>query len=221
MHKIQFKIKAFVVSLLFVIPATLGLAAAHQTEANSDKATVVVKQASKISKENVSNDKDSSSKDKAVKAKKKTKKLSKKELEAQRIAEEKAKEAEAKRLAEEEAKKEAEKKKAAALTPDKKKYASPSGYQVTTDGRVVNFRSMGVIHMHGYRYTYYSSKVLYHHRTPEWYACDDNIYRTADGYVVVASGAHPKGSIVPTPFGPGKVLDYCHVGGTIDIYVNF
>lgn len=107
------------------------------------------------------------------------------------------------------------------VTPDKKKYASHNGYQVMTDGTVVNFRSMGVIHMHGYRYTYYSSKVLRHHNTHEWYACDDHIYRTKDGYVVVASGKHAQGSIVPTPFGPGKVLDHCYVNGTIDIYVDF
>ena len=107
------------------------------------------------------------------------------------------------------------------VTPDKKKYASPSGYQVMTDGTVVNFRSMGVIYMHGYRYSYYSSKVLYHYRTPEWYACDDHLYRTADGYIVVASKDHPQGSIVPTPFGKGKVLDVCYASGTIDIYVDF
>lgn len=109
----------------------------------------------------------------------------------------------------------------APVTPDKKKYASPNGYQVMTDGSVVNFRSMGVIHMNGIRYSYYSSRALYHYRTPEWYACDDHIYRTADGYIVVASGDHPQGSIVNTPFGKGKVLDHCYASGTIDIYVNF
>lgn len=109
----------------------------------------------------------------------------------------------------------------APLTPDKKKYGTPNGYQIMTDGTVVNFRSTGVIFMHGYRYSYYSSKVLYHHKTHEWYACDDHIYRTADGYIVVASGTHPMGAIVPTPFGKGKVLDSCYVHGTIDIYVDF
>ena len=90
-----------------------------------------------------------------------------------------------------------------------------------TDGRVVNFRSMGVIYMHGYRYTYYSSRALYHHRTHEWYACDDHLYRTADGYIVVASRDHAMGAIVPTPFGPGKVFDRCAHSGNIDIYVDF
>lgn len=109
----------------------------------------------------------------------------------------------------------------APVTPDKKKYASPNGHQVMTDGREVNFRSMGVIYMHGYKYSYYSSKVLYHYRTPEWYACDDHLYRTADGYIVVACRDRAMGSIVPTPFGPGKVLDTCSRNGVIDIYVNF
>ncbi len=107
------------------------------------------------------------------------------------------------------------------VTPNKKKYAGPRGYQMMTNGQEVNFRTMGVINMHGHRYTYYSSKVLYHHRTPEWYACDDHIYRTKEGYVVVASRDYPMGAIVPTPFGKGKVMDYCYVSGTIDIYVNF
>lgn len=107
------------------------------------------------------------------------------------------------------------------LTPDKRKYASPGGNQVMTDGNIVNFRSIGVINMHGYRYTYYSSNVLYHYKTPEWYACDDHIYRTKEGYIVVACGDHPKGTIVPTPFGPGIVLDHCPRSRVIDIYVNF
>lgn len=107
------------------------------------------------------------------------------------------------------------------VTPDKKKYASPGGNQIMTDGSIIDFQSVGVIFMHGYRYSYYSSNVLRHHRTHEWYACDDHLYRTADGYIVVASKDHPLGAIVPTPFGQGKVMDRCYVSGTLDIYVDF
>ena len=109
----------------------------------------------------------------------------------------------------------------APVTPDKKKYASPNGYQVMTDGTVIDFRSAGVIYMYGYRYSYYSSNVLNHHSTSSWYNCDDHLYRTADGYIVVASGDHARGAIVPTPFGKGKVMDHCYASGTIDIYTSF
>lgn len=197
-HHPSFKVFSVCLTLVF---AAFAFVIPHQLEASDTNDKVVVKQEVK---------------------KTKVKKHKKKEAEKQ----------EAEKLAA--AKKEEEEKKAAeakkqeqkpppppVVTPDKKKYASPNGYQVMTDGTVINFRSMGVIYMHGYRYTYYSSNVLRHHRTHEWYACDDHIYRTKEGYVVVASGKHPQGSIVPTPFGPGKVLDHCHVNGTIDIYVDF
>lgn len=87
-------------------------------------------------------------------------------------------------------------------------------------GELVDFYSLGVIVENGVRYTYYSSKVLHHYRTEEWTAGNDHIYRTKDGYIVVASGAHKIGAIVDTPFGKGMVLDFCETEGTIDIYVN-
>lgn len=84
-----------------------------------------------------------------------------------------------------------------------------------------NFKSQGVIYENGTRYTYYSSNVLYHYRTPEWNAGSDNIYRDLDGYVVVASNDHAQGEVVSTPFGDGKVYDSGCASGTIDIYTNF
>lgn len=84
-----------------------------------------------------------------------------------------------------------------------------------------DFQSQGVIYQNGIRYTYYSSNVLYHYRTPEWTAGSDGIYRDSDGNVVVASGEYPQGSIVSTPFGQGKVYDYCGTANTVDIYVKF
>lgn len=84
-----------------------------------------------------------------------------------------------------------------------------------------SFKSAGVIYQNGRRFTYYSSRVLYHYRTKEWHAGSDGIYRTSDGYVVVAASDYPQGSIVDTPFGAGKVLDSGCAAGTTDIYVNF
>lgn len=82
-------------------------------------------------------------------------------------------------------------------------------------------RNQGVINEGGWRYTWYSSRVLHHYRTSEWTADSEGIYRDSDGYVVVACTSRGFGATVPTPFGTGKVYDSGCAAGTIDIYVNF
>lgn len=85
-----------------------------------------------------------------------------------------------------------------------------------------SFRSDGVWYDENYRYTWYSSNVLYHYRTPEWTAGSDGIYRDVDGYVVVASSDLPQGTVVEgTPFGSCKVYDSGCASGTLDVYTNF
>lgn len=93
--------------------------------------------------------------------------------------------------------------------------------QQNYSGNNNSFKSQGVIYQNGIRYTYYSSNVLYHYRTPEWTAGSDGIYRDNTGYIVVASSDHSQGSVVSTPFGAGKVYDSGCASGTIDIYTNF
>ena len=93
--------------------------------------------------------------------------------------------------------------------------------QQSYSGDSGNFKSQGIIYQNGIRYTYYSSNVLYHYRTPEWTAGSDGIYRDSAGYIVVASSDHSQGSVVSTPFGAGKVYDSGCASGTIDIYTNF
>lgn len=93
--------------------------------------------------------------------------------------------------------------------------------QQSYSGDSGSFKSQGVIYQNGIRYTYYSSNVLYHYRTPEWNAGSDGIYRDSAGYIVVASSDHSQGSVVSTPFGAGKVYDSGCASGTIDIYTNF
>lgn len=86
-----------------------------------------------------------------------------------------------------------------------------------------NFQQMGVLNDSDYRYTYYSSNVLYHYRTPEWTLGSDGIYRDAAGRVVVASDAYPEGTVVQSElFGECIVLD-CGVGrtDTLDVYVGW
>lgn len=85
-----------------------------------------------------------------------------------------------------------------------------------------SFQSDGVWQDENYRYTWYSSNVLYHYRTPEWTAGSDGIYRDAEGYVVVASSDLPQGTVVEgTPFGACKVYDSGCASGTLDVYTNF
>lgn len=88
-------------------------------------------------------------------------------------------------------------------------------------GNASSFKSQGVIYQNGYRYTWYSSRVLRHYRTSEWTAGSDGIYRDSQGYIIVASSDHPQGTIVPTPFGSGIVRDSGCAHGTLDIYTNF
>lgn len=85
-----------------------------------------------------------------------------------------------------------------------------------------NFRSDGVWYDENYRYTWYSSNALHHYRTSEWTAGSDNIYRDADGYVVVASSDYAQGTVIEdTPFGAVKVYDSGCASGTLDVYVNY
>lgn len=83
------------------------------------------------------------------------------------------------------------------------------------------FRSAGVIYHNGHRFTYYSSRVLYHYRTSEWHTDDKGMYRTSDGYLVVAADFVSHGSIVSTPWGLGKVLDCGAGSNTVDCYVSW
>ncbi len=87
----------------------------------------------------------------------------------------------------------------------------------------LNFKSVGVLSDDQYRYTYYSSNVLYHHRTPEWTAGSDGIYRDSNGRVIVASVDHPQGTIIQSDiFGECIVADTGHfASGQLDVYTNF
>lgn len=79
-------------------------------------------------------------------------------------------------------------------------------------------KQSGVNYYNGRKETYYSSRVLYHYRTPEWVLGSDGVYRTQDGYVVVAASDLPQGSYVETSFGMGQVLDSGCAANVTDIY---
>lgn len=108
-------------------------------------------------------------------------------------------------------------------TPDKMTYANEKGYPVTVDGEAIDFARKGVIEVEDsdVKFVYGTSRDHYHENTADWFLCDDGIYRTADGFIVVASKDHEEGDIIETPFGYGIVLDTCTAPNYISIYTNY
>lgn len=87
-----------------------------------------------------------------------------------------------------------------------------------------DFMSAGVIFWGGYRWTWYSERVLPGGGLgiPGRHTDSYGYVRDQDGYLCIASGELAKGTIVPTPFGNvGKVYDFCGTPGTLDVYVNW
>lgn len=88
-------------------------------------------------------------------------------------------------------------------------YVAPSSPRLYS---ISEFEWNGVVNWRGYKFTYYSQRVLPGHglRIPGRHL--SNGYVTdGDGYIVLASNySIPKGTIIETPFGaPGKVYDRC------------
>ena len=86
------------------------------------------------------------------------------------------------------------------------------------------FMNMGVIHWNGWRWTWYSEKVLpgkgldvpNRHSDSNGYICDNN------DYICLSSSSLNMGTVIATPFGKnGKVYDTGCANDTIDVYVNW
>ena len=87
------------------------------------------------------------------------------------------------------------------------------------------FRQQGVIYGDGYRWTWYSEKVLPGNRLdiPGRHS-DGNYVLDENDYIVLASPdleKLPKGTVIETPFGMGKVYDHCPTPGTVDVYTSW
>lgn len=87
-----------------------------------------------------------------------------------------------------------------------------------------DFQFSGVIYWGGWRWTWYSQRVLPggglvipgRHVDANGYVCDEN------DYICLAATSLSKGTIVDTPFGKqGKVYDSGCAYGTLDVYVNW
>ena len=128
---------------------------------------------------------------------------------------------EARRKAEAEAKAKKEAQEAAAQAGKRpasggNKYDMPSGDGVLTKEKGVNYYK-------GHRETYYSQKVLPGGglNIPGRHVASDGTIRDKDNYICVASSDYPKGTVVETSLGPGKVYDTGCAKGTIDLYTDW
>lgn len=84
-------------------------------------------------------------------------------------------------------------------------------------------KSKGVVYYNGHRETYYSQKVLPGNglKIPGRHVASDGTIRDEDGYICVASSDLPKGTVVQTSLGAGKVYDSGCASGTIDLYTDW
>ena len=105
---------------------------------------------------------------------------------------------------------------AAARAASSRTYYSSGGEGVLTE-------SGGVNYYNGRKETWYSQKVLPGGGLdiPGRHVAEDGTIRDADGYICVAASDLPKGTVVDTSLGEGKVYDYCPTPGTTDIYTNW
>lgn len=79
----------------------------------------------------------------------------------------------------------------------------------------------GVNEYDGRTETYYSSNVLYHYRTNEWWLDEEGFYRTDEGYYVVAASDMEQGTTFEGSKGECKVYDCGCADGITDYYVNW
>lgn len=99
----------------------------------------------------------------------------------------------------------------------------PPGLHQTRRSMAHSLRYNGRISYNGYLWTWYSQRVLpgYGLRIPGRHVNRDGYVADSNGYIVLASKWHAKGTILSTPLGyTGKVYDYCPEGN-IDVYVDW
>ena len=107
----------------------------------------------------------------------------------------------------------------------KKSTSNYSGVSKTKSPSLYNlsyFRYNGIVNWNGYKYTYYSQRVLPGQglRIPGRHINKGGYVADKDGYIVLAND-RPKGTVLPTPFGyMGKVYDRGTYGNHIDVYTR-
>ena len=164
------------------------------------------------------------------KAKKEAEEKAKKEAEekAQKEAEEKAKKEAEEKAAAEKAQKEADEAKAKAEAEKARQDANEALAREQASAKTAklfdldDFMFRGVIYWSGYKFTYYSEKVLPGGglRIPGRHVNADGYVADEDGYIVLAGDA-AMGTVFETPFGyKGKIYDRGTVGNHLDVYIS-
>ena len=87
--------------------------------------------------------------------------------------------------------------------------------------KVTITKTLGVYYHGDRKETYYSSNVLYHYRTGEWWADEEGFYRTNEGHYVVAASDMPQGTVFTCSKGTCIVLDCGCAEKVTDYYVNW
>lgn len=94
----------------------------------------------------------------------------------------------------------------------------------TTSGYIEpeRFKALGVVYFNGYRYTWYSEKVLpgLKLNIPGRHS-DGTFVRDAENNICLASSDLTWGTYVDTMWGMGRVYDSGCASGTIDVYVSW
>lgn len=113
--------------------------------------------------------------------------------------------------------------KEAAAQAAAKNSSSSGGSYYSSGGDGVLTRSGGVNYYNGRKETWYSQRVLPGGGLdiPGRHVAEDGTVRDEDGYICVAASDLPKGEIVETSLGTGKVYDDGCAAGTTDIYVDW
>lgn len=164
------------------------------------------------------------------KSKKEAEAKAKKEAEekAQKEAEEKAKKEAEEKAAAEKAQKEADEAKAKAEADKARQDANEALAREQASAKTAklfdldDFMFRGVIYWSGYKFTYYSEKVLPGGglRIPGRHVNSDGYVADEDGYIVLAGDA-AMGTVFETPFGyKGKIYDRGTVGSHLDVYIS-
>lgn len=164
------------------------------------------------------------------KAQKEAEEKAKKEAEekAQKEAEEKAKKEAEEKAAAEKAQKEADEAKAKAEADKARQDANEALAREQASAKTAklfdldDFMFRGVIYWSGYKFTYYSEKVLPGGglRIPGRHVNADGYVADEDGYIVLAGDA-AMGTVFETPFGyKGKIYDRGTVGNHLDVYIS-
>ena len=110
------------------------------------------------------------------------------------------------------------------LTNKIKKYTSTYATSSSVLYSANKFKNIGVVYWNGWKWTWYSQRVLPggglripgRHVDNNGYVCDGN------NYICLASSTLPYGTVINTPFGKQvKIYDTGCATDTIDVYVDF